>query len=134
MGMSKNGNRPANSTYHFRCATGFAQRTMSPNNGTSTSKKKILATFYGIINRLMTVLNDPIEHIYLSKSLQKRILFSTGILMPYQLLFQCIDKGEVPQGKHLALFWIRTRLWLIVWDVNLALHIHADFTANIINH
>lgn len=38
--MSKNGNRPANSTYHFRCATGFAQRTMSPNNGTSIGKKK----------------------------------------------------------------------------------------------
>lgn len=38
MGMSKNGNGPVNSTYHFRRATGFAQKTMSTNNGTSRSE------------------------------------------------------------------------------------------------
>lgn len=54
MGMSKNGNGPANSTYPFRCATRFAQRTMSTNNGTKRSefqllKKKIkyLQLYYG---------------------------------------------------------------------------------------
>lgn len=54
MGMSKNGNGPANSTYHFRCAKRFAQRTMSTNNGTLRSefqslKKKIkyLQLYYG---------------------------------------------------------------------------------------
>lgn len=130
MGMSKNGNGPVNSTYHFRRATGFAQKTMSTNNGTSRSelqqvKKKIqqLPLYYG--NKSADDgIKLPKQSTFTSQNpCRKCILFSTGILMPYQLLFQCIDKGEVPQGKHLALFWIRTRLWLIVWDVNLALNI-----------
>lgn len=51
--MPKNGNGPANSTYHFRCAKRFAQRTMSTNNGTLRSefqpfkKIKYLQLYYG---------------------------------------------------------------------------------------
>lgn len=61
--MSKNGNGPANSTYPFRCAKRFAQRTMSTNNGTKRSefqllKKKIkyLQLYYG---NKSAVLNFP---------------------------------------------------------------------------
>lgn len=63
--MPKNGNGPANSTYHFRCATRFAQRTMSTNNGTlrsefqSLKKKSNTCNFIMVINRLMAVLNFP---------------------------------------------------------------------------
>lgn len=65
MGMSKNGNGPANSTYPFRCAKRFAQRTMSTNNETlrsefqSLKKKSNTCNFIMVINRLMAVLNFP---------------------------------------------------------------------------